>query len=176
MVNEPNPILRRLLTGAIAGLAATVPMTLFMLAAKQKLPRRQQYRLPPREIVARVAEKVKLREEIDQEPEETTATTIGHFGYGALTGALYGLLLAPINISSILKGILFGVLVWSGSYLGWLPAAGLYPSVKQISDERNLLMMASHWVFGAFTGMIADKLSKQGIIQEDSHITTVHWR
>ncbi|RPI81192.1 MAG: hypothetical protein EHM41_21135 [Chloroflexi bacterium] len=56
MDSEPNPILRRILTGAIAGFAATVPMTLFMVAAKQKLPRRQQYRLPPREIVASIAD------------------------------------------------------------------------------------------------------------------------
>jgi hypothetical protein len=40
-----------LAVGALAGLAATVPMTLFMQQMHQQLPARERYPLPPSEII-----------------------------------------------------------------------------------------------------------------------------
>ena len=45
------------LLGALAGLAATAPMSLAMKLLHEQLPTHEQYPLPPREVVMEVAEK-----------------------------------------------------------------------------------------------------------------------
>src|SRR5436190_911638 len=52
-----NPIL----AGALAGLAATVPMTLAMELMYRQLPPRQRYPLPPRLITQRLARRARRR-------------------------------------------------------------------------------------------------------------------
>lgn len=59
-----DTIVRPLLAGAIGGLIATAPMTVFMLAAHRFLPWFEQYPLPPREITEELAERVGIEENI----------------------------------------------------------------------------------------------------------------
>ena len=44
-----------LVTGAVAGLGATIPMTLAMEVMHRSLPQHERYPLPPREITRRVS-------------------------------------------------------------------------------------------------------------------------
>jgi len=126
----------RLLNGAIAGFCATMAMTAVMRMLDRQLNSRDRYPLPPREIV---------QETID--PDERSAATIAilsHFGFGAFAGALYGLL--PRKT----PGLVVGPLVWVASYLGWVPVAGILAPATQHPRHRNLLMLAAHFVWGAF--------------------------
>src|SRR5688572_23656586 len=82
---DPGALMR----GAIAGAAATAPMTAFMLTAFRFLPRREQYPLPPREITDEVRERSGLLAEAD-EPAALITTLAGHFAYGAAAGTLLG--------------------------------------------------------------------------------------
>jgi len=134
--------------GWIAGLIATVPMTLFMKAAHRRLPWRQRYVLPPREITSRVARKTGLRQQVD-ESEMRALTTIAHFGFGANAGGLYGLLSRQLNWPTLVSGPVFGLMVWAISYLGLLPMAGLFPKPPREPVPRHLLMILAHLVWGA---------------------------
>ena len=142
-----------LLAGALAGLAATVPMTVAMEAMHRRLPQRQRYPLPPRKITMRAAGAVGVRHKLD-EPERLGLTLAAHFGYGTAAGALYGPLSNRVKGPAAVKGMGYGLLVWAGSYLGLLPALGLLSPATDHPPRRNALMIAAHLVWGATLGLL----------------------
>jgi uncharacterized membrane protein YagU involved in acid resistance len=153
-IERPHPLSRRLLGGALAGLVATLPMTLAMAALHSRLPPRERHPLPPRHITEKLAEESGLAPKLS-EPEMRTLTFAAHFAYGAAAGAAYGLLASLLRGPSVLGGVIFGLGVWAGSYAGWLPAANVLPSAGRESARRNPLMIAAHVVWGAATGALA---------------------
>jgi uncharacterized membrane protein YagU involved in acid resistance len=145
--------------GGIAGALATVPMTALMEAGYRLLPGAQRYPLPPRQIteqVARIAEVGMPAEE----PRRVLVTLLAHFGYGAASGAMYGATSVGSIGSGARRGILFGILVWTVSYLGFLPALGLLSPATRHPWRRNVLMIAAHVVWGAGTGMLTAALRR----------------
>lgn len=153
--------MNRILSGALAGLAATAPMTLAMKLMHEQLPRDEQYPLPPRQVTEGVAEKAGVREQLGED-ERQAATWVSHFAYGTACGALYGALSGErADSHPLLAGVGFGLAVWAGSYLGWLPAAGIVAPATEHPARRNALMIAAHVVWGATTGAalagLADK-------------------
>ncbi|WP_345451293.1 DUF1440 domain-containing protein [Deinococcus aluminii] len=153
-----NPFLK----AALAGCAATLPMSVWMLAAQHfLLPRRERYPLPPEQITEHAAEAAGLDAVADSEPVLKAATVFNHFAYGAATGALY----APLRElpgSPILKGMGLGLGVWTGSYLGLLPATGLLSSATEHPARRNALMIAAHLIWGGCTGVLAERKGARG--------------
>ena len=114
---------KQLLSGAVAGLTATIPMTVVMLTLHRgALPAHQRYPLPPRRITMRVAGKAGVRHRMD-EPDRTAATYAAHFAYGTATGAVYGALAPRLPGNPLLKGTSYGLLVWAlvtwGCCLHW---------------------------------------------------------
>jgi putative membrane protein len=61
-------------------------------------------------------------------------------------------------LPKVAEGVLFGLAVWGGSYLGLLPGTGLYRSAKDEAPERNALMIAAHIIWGASLGVLVDNL------------------
>jgi hypothetical protein len=145
-----------LLIGALSGVLAAIPMTLFMGAAHYLLPKRQRYSLPPRLITLKAAEKVGLGNVIEEEPVYTLATGAAHFGYGADGGILYALLARRIPLPGLARGILFGLAFWATGYLGWIPAAGLLRPATEHPTERTVLMILSNILYGVFTVLFFD--------------------
>lgn len=151
--------MNRILLGALAGLAATGPMTLAMKLMHEQLPREEQYPLPPRQVTEGLAEKTGVSEHLDEEEREA-ATWVSHFVYGAACGALYGAVSGErLDRHAALAGVGFGVAVWAGSYLGWLPAAGIISPATEHPARRNALMIAAHAVWGAGVGVALERLS-----------------
>ncbi len=148
-----NPFLR----SALAGCAATLPMSVWMLAAQHwLLPRRERYPLPPEQITEHAAEATGLDAVAGNEPVLKAATVVNHFAYGAAAGSLY----TPLRTlpgSPVLKGVLLGLLVWSGSYLGLLPALGLLSPATEHPARRNVLMIVAHLIWGGVTGVLAER-------------------
>ena len=152
-----DPAGERLLKGAAAGLAATVPMTAAMVAMHRGLPAYERHSLPPRKITMRAAGKLGLREHLD-EPQRTAATLAAHFGYGTAVGSLLGAV-APRGVAkAAVAGAGFGLLVWTVSYLGLMPAMDLHPPATRDAARRNALMIAAHLVWGATAGAVFDAL------------------
>ena len=154
--------MNRILLGALAGLAATGPMTLAMKLMHEQLPREERYPLPPRQVTEGLAEKAGVNEHLDEEEREA-ATWLSHFAYGAACGALYGAVAGErLGGHPVLAGVGFGFAVWAGSYLGWLPAAGIISPATEHPARRNALMIAAHVVWGATTGVAVERLSDGG--------------
>ncbi|WMT92768.1 hypothetical protein [Pelagibacterium sp. H642] len=116
-------------------------MTAAMRRLHEKLPPKQSYPLPPREITDRMIPSAS--QEI-----KSAATLLGHFGYGALAGALYACL--P---GKRMPAVIYGPLVWTASYFGWIPAAGILEPAHQHPARRNGLMILAHAVWGLALGL-----------------------
>lgn len=146
-----------LFRGAIAGSVATVPMTISMLIGWRLLPRRERYPLPPREIMGELAERMG-KEDLLTEAQLMAATLLSHFAYGAVSGSMYALFEKRISVGGRLKGVLAGLILWAGSYLGWLPAMGILKPATQHPWRRNLLMILAHVVWGMTLEQITQTL------------------
>lgn len=149
----------RLLAGALAGLAATAPMTAAMTALHRALPPEERRGpLPPREITEQAADAVGVEDELS-EGHKTALVGLAHFAYGAGAGGLYGLLAPHLPLGPAANGVAYGLSVWAGSYLGWLPAAGVLPSAEDEPAGKNAVMIAAHVVWGAALGVLTDRLT-----------------
>jgi putative membrane protein len=82
------------------------------------------------------------------------ATLLLHYAYGGAAGALFTLM-APSRLpAAVGAGILFGLTVWSGSYLGLLPALGVRHHARHDPAGRSAMMIAAHIVWGATLGLV----------------------
>ena len=151
---------RNLVKGAVAGFVATVPMSLSMLIGWTLLPRHEKYHLPPRLITEEITERLGIEDQAS-EGQLIAATVASHFGYGAFFGSVYASFDENLPIASSIKGVLFGLAVWMGSYLGWLPAMDILPSATKHPLRRNLVMILAHVVWGASLGKLLQRLDSR---------------
>lgn len=154
--------MNKYLTGAIAGTAATIPMSLAMLWMHKQIPADERRELPPEQVTQNIAHKVGVSELIAGEEEQDAVSVINHFAYGAMVGALYGAIEENIDLPPAVKGIGYGLAVWTGSYLGLLPALGILSPATEHPVSQNAMMIAAHIVWGATLGAVADKLNADG--------------
>jgi hypothetical protein len=150
--------MKSVLIGALAGTLATIPMTLFMEAMHRRLPGEPPRPLPPREVAEAFAVKAGKRSDMSERDLQNLTLAI-HFGYGALTGAMFGAILSQRGARAVGAGMLFGAGVWTASYLGWLPAFGVRQSPRYDPTDRTRLMFASHLVWGGTTGLVTSSLA-----------------
>jgi uncharacterized membrane protein YagU involved in acid resistance len=148
-----------IVTGGLAGLVATVPMSLTMVVMHRLLPPQERYALPPRLVAMRLFEKAHLPKPPERE-ERTALTIAAHFLYGTSVGAAYGLvgrsLPVPLAVGGLI-GVLYGLGVWAVSYLGWLPALGILSPATKHPERRNLLMIVAHLVWGMTMGLLVHR-------------------
>jgi hypothetical protein len=150
--------MKTLIEGAIAGALATIPMTIVMESLHERIPGEPARPLPPREITENAALKAHARDELT-ERDMQNLTLAGHFGYGALCGAVFGLIAPKHPAAACAAGVAFGVGVWAGSYAGWLPAARLHHHARFDPAARNGLMISAHAVWGAAAGLVLARRS-----------------
>jgi hypothetical protein len=133
-----------LLRGAGAGLIATAAMSGVMLAARRLglTPT-----LPPERIVQESAEAAGAT----AEPEQIDALAgIAHLAFGAAGGALLAAvsrLIGP-RLSAALA-LPWALVIWAGSYFGWVPALHILPPPPKDHPGRAWTMLVAHLVYGA---------------------------
>jgi putative membrane protein len=149
-----------LIAGGIAGLVATAPMSAVMLGLRQLLPLGEQYALPPRQITVAATRKAGVDEHLD-EPASSLLTVVAHFGYGAAAGTVYAPLWRRVPFPPVAAGIAYGLVVWTASYLGLLPALGLISPATDHPARRNALMIVAHVVWGATMALLLGRLDVQ---------------
>ena len=150
-----------LLAGGLAGLAASIPMALVMMSLNRFLPKREYSPLPPKQITAEVARRTGVEESVPPGRSWGPATWLAHLGYGAATASLYPAITRPLPFPAVLRGMLFALLIWAGSYLGWLPALDILPSAAQQPARRNTIMILSHLVWGSLLGLLTGRIAQQ---------------
>src|SRR6476646_2259433 len=100
----------RLLYGGIAGFAATLAMTSVMARLHRRLPEKERYPLPPREITEQVTG--------GSDAGVRDRAMAAHFLYGGACGAALAALRGKLGIA---EGAAAGAAIWTGSYFGWVP-------------------------------------------------------
>jgi len=147
--------MNRLLGGAIAGFVATIPMTCVIALGRGT---RMLLNPPPKQITGSAASRAGILHKPSSEKFKF-GWVAAHFGYGAACGAIYGATKPIFPADTRIAGLLFGEAVWAVSYLGYVPALGLYPWPKDDSKSRMAVMIAAHAVYGMATTQIDRALS-----------------
>ena len=145
--------------GSLTGVAAAVPMTVAMEAMYRRLPPGERQPLPPRQITDALAERAGVDDDLS-EPEMRATTLFNHLAYSALCGVVYATVAPRLPMARVVSGTLFALSVWMVSYLGWLPAARIFPSAFDQTARRNGLMIAAHVIWGASMGLILPVLQR----------------
>jgi hypothetical protein len=127
----------RLVLGALAGLVGTAAMAVAMRALHRRLPSRQRYPLPPREInLGGAVGGCGASDHRGTSPDPEHGGSL-RLWRGNRRPVRRG---APGGNPGL--GALYGVLVWAASYLGWIPAMRILrpatqaPRPAQQSDDR----------------------------------------
>lgn len=103
----------------------------------------------PGQVARRVIEGFTQRELPDRWAWLTS--TIMHWTYGSVWGALYGIVAGSLRRPHVGYGAAFGALVWASGYVV-LPAGGLYKPIWEY-DARTLADdLTAHLAYGAGTG------------------------
>lgn len=141
-----------LVSGVVAGVLATAPMTTAMVWLNRKLDTGRRT-VPPGEITARAARRVHVRQHLD-DGQMKELSLFAHFAYGGAAGAILGPVLRLLPVPGWLVGAIYGLIVWTVSYVGFLPALHLTRPVQEEPTGRHAMMIASHLVWGAVLGAL----------------------
>ena len=109
--------------------------------------------LPPREVTEGAYESFSPAGAPDEEHLERM-TFLLHYAFGGAAGALFPIIAPQRLPTAIAAGALYGITVWTGSYLGVLPALGVRHHARHDSAARTGIMIASHVVWGATLGLL----------------------
>lgn len=82
-----------------------------------------------------------------------------HWAYGALNGAVYGILAESSPRRRVSYGLPFGAAVWVGDYVT-LPAVGLYKPIWEYDVKTLADDLSAHLVFGIATAATLRLLSR----------------
>jgi hypothetical protein len=146
--------MHRFVRGALAGSVATVFMTVPILVA-EKLGFIQNP--PPREVSARAANRTDALPD-SPKPIFSLVWPVAHLAYGAGVGGGFGLVRGVLPSSPVAAGLLVGGGVWAVSYVGYLPALGLYPPPSDDTSPRTVTMIVAHAIYGIALAEICDRL------------------
>jgi putative membrane protein len=171
---KDHHLLRGMLAGAGAGLAASWAMNVFMAGAGAKL--HEALETPEEQRKEREQERRRKEQgepKIDATMKAADAITaaatggqhlslegkqkggpIVHYGFGALMGALYG---AMAEYSSSVRtglGTVFGTALFAGADLVAVPALHLSPPLKESPPKSLASPFAAHLVYGATTELL----------------------
>src|SRR3712207_2943075 len=150
---------RAAMNGSIAGAVATTTMTMFMRATQRV--GFYQKELPPTKVTRAATKTLGLQRFVSAE-QETVLTGIGHWAFGMVGGALFGIASrATDRVPALPGGLMFGLLVWAVSYMGWVPALGILPQPWNQRAAHGLMPLYAHVVYGATLGWVFRRLEQR---------------
>jgi uncharacterized membrane protein YagU involved in acid resistance len=134
------------LRAGVSGLLATIPMTAIMVKLLDHLSFLEKKELPPQQITRETLLKAEIP---TKDPWKLKiATWLMHFGFGSLAAVPSAQIQKANAKDIVLRGSLYGIGVWTASYMGWLPLFGYRTNAFEMSPKRNGVMLASHVVWG----------------------------
>ncbi|HEX7126502.1 MAG TPA: DUF6789 family protein [Thermodesulfobacteriota bacterium] len=144
-----------LLLGGVAGVIGTAAMSALLVIARTA---GFMESTPPRRITERIARQSGT-DRVLSGPAFEASWVAAHVGYGAVCGALYALASGRPPASPVPAGLVFGGLVWAGSYLGILPALGIYDGPDgEESPATTATMVSAHAVYGVATALARERI------------------
>jgi hypothetical protein len=148
---------KRMLIGAVAGAAATVPQSAVMWGA-----RRLGYfqgKAPPEQVSEGTLGRLVDLDELSDEQQEALKLA-QHFAFGASCGAAFGLLTGVVR-PTVAAGVIVALAIWRLSYDGWIPALGIMPPPERDEQGRQGALIAAHVAYGLALGLLVDKMTSK---------------
>ncbi len=108
-------------------------------------------RMPPERITARVLNMLGVSRTSRQ---QDVLAALAHLAFGAAAGAAYQPLQNRLPMPAVFKGIAYGSVIWTVSYMGWVPALGLMPPPSRDRPGRPWVMLTAHWVYGGLLALL----------------------
>lgn len=142
--------------GAMAGTAATVPMSGVMWGLQQLGFIGKQ---PPEEVTEAALDAAGVGR---SEQTEDRLTVANHLLFGALAGALFGAVhrRLPGTGLHVPAGVVYGLTVWASAYQGLVPALHIMPPADRDQPGRPESMAFAHVVFGAVLALLLTRLRR----------------
>ncbi len=157
-----TPLVTRLLAGAAAGLVNTFALQGVRTANQRFLPDTMppMKQDPGQYLVDRAKAPLSTTSRRKLSPKVEAGAAGGlHLAYGATFGLLYGLAGPRGRAGRVLGGgAMLGLATWAAGYLGWLPAAGLMPPLREQEPKQIVGPIVSHLLFGIGTAAGYDLL------------------
>jgi len=82
------------------------------------------------------------------EDAKPAAASVVHYGFGASTGLIQGVVAAASPMARAGGGLAFGAGVWLGAHVLVVPALGLAPSPRRQPRSKEGVELALHLLFG----------------------------
>ena len=164
MRRRTKRIVKRVVAGAIGGLAASLAMNQFQVIWSKAEEAVSNSKTPQGEDAT-----VKIARNISRkvcnadltEPQKKVAGPIVHYGFGTLLGALYGALAETVPLTSAGYGIPYGSAVWLLADEVAVPALGLSKAPNKAPIRSHIQALASHCVYG-----LAADLTRRAILKK----------
>lgn len=86
--------------------------------------------------------------------EKKPAGQAMHYGMGAVSGAIYGVITEALPVAGIGAGLPFGAAVWAIADEGAVPALGLSKPPSEYPASSHVPALLSHLVYGLTTDCI----------------------
>lgn len=154
-----QPLIRAALNGSIAGAVATTTMTGFMRLSQQT--GFYQKELPPTKVT-QAATKTLGVEQFVSPAGETLLTGLAHWAFGMIGGAVFGVAGKTSHwIPTRFGGLVFGLLVWAVSYMGWIPALRILPMPWNERGKHGSMPFIAHVIYGATLGIVVRRLEQR---------------
>lgn len=134
-----------LLKGVVAGLVATVVLSMIMYV------KGLMGVMPELNVIVMLADMMK---------SSATMAWVGHFMIGAVVwGALFALSVEKLpGSSNLMKGVVFGVGAWLLMMIAVMPMAGAGAFGMKLGMMAPLMTLMLHIIFGAVLGGVFGKL------------------
>lgn len=143
-------MMRELVNGAVSGTLATAAMSTVMVAGEKAGLMRGQ---PPKHIVRGLLPGSERR----PKKGEGVLGAVAHVGFGAASGALFGLL-SRKRRGRLPLGVGYALAIWVVSYAGWAPRLSALPPLERDEPGRQGVMAVGHVVYGATLAFLLNRL------------------
>ncbi len=149
-------LLKGVVAGVAGGLLASFLMEQFQAAwgaAAEAMQDKKRPGIEPQPATVQAANAISEKIAGRKVPEDyqSAAGEAVHYGMGAGSAAVYGILAEVVPMVTAGDGLVFGTGVWLLADELAVPAAGLSKSPKEIPLTTHIYALASHWVYGWIT-------------------------
>ena len=140
--------------GAAAGVASTMVMSAVLELGQRTTP---FWRQPPALIIRTVLAGDPAHEVTAENP----LAVMAHLGYGTSCGSLFALLTERWRTPGPTVGVGYALLLYTISYAGWVPTAGVMPPPHRDRPGRQITLIVGHVVYGAVLAMALRRLRRR---------------
>jgi len=124
--------------------------------------------LPPETITATMLHRAGVGHSGDQ---QDALAAVLHFGFGAATGAAFGVIAPKPLMVRVPAGMAYGAAIWGVSYMGWVPALGIMPPAERDRRDRQAIMLAAHLIYGTALAVLIGPRVRDASYDQEEHAT-----